>query len=85
MGTQDFKGDISAALKKYTQQNLGQSPTVLKLNYRDVMDWAGREFPKDFVERDVKPYVQTCKLNKKPLDCSITLLNVDSDELTHFE
>lgn len=89
MGTIDFKGDISVAVKKYSEQNQGQSPTELKLNYRDVMDWLTAEHSRDsfgtFIEREVRPYVQSCKLSKKSLDCLITLLDVDSDELTHFE
>lgn len=89
MGTQDFKGDISHALNKYARQNPGKSPTKLELNYRDMMDWhraeRSKESFKDFIERALKPYVQSCKLNQKALECSITLLNENSDQLTHFE
>jgi hypothetical protein len=89
MGTEDPKGDISYALNKYAQQNPGKSPTKLELNYRDVMNWhkaaGSHESFKDFIERVLNPYVQSCRLNQKTLDCTVTLLNVDSDQPTHFE
>jgi len=89
MGTQDFKSDINHALSKFARQNPGKSPTKLDLNYRDVMGWhkaaRSQESFQDFIEHTLMPYVQSCKLNQEILQCSITLLNVDSDQLTQFE
>jgi hypothetical protein len=89
MGTQDFKADVSEALKKFARNNLGQTPSVLKVSYQDAMAWhagAGSTLGiPPFVNQAVKTYLETIPFQQSPLRCSILLLNVEDRTPTRFE
>ncbi len=90
MATDDFKGDISAAIKKFIQRNKSGVPRVLKITAEDAMTWHSavgtRESTHDFLEHRVRPYLATVSCNKQKLrHCRIELLTGDSGEQTRFE
>jgi len=90
MATLDFMDDVSVAFRKYIQGHGVKRPSVLKVTYEDALFWHGAahtaESTPEFVERNVKPYVQTLPLNRHRLeDCRVVLVGVDSGEVTRFE
>ena len=90
MATDDYRDDVSVALRRFVQSNEGRRPSVLKVTYEDAMVWIAAEHsektPQEFVHQDVKKFVHTISLNHQILtDCSVELLTVDSGEESHFE
>jgi hypothetical protein len=89
MGTERFREDVSESLRKYVKSNSGQKPEQLKVNFRDAMAWHERESSglsvQDFVEKDVKSYVNSIPFQKSVLNCSVKLLGVDDESSTRFE
>jgi hypothetical protein len=90
MGTDDFKADISAAIKKFTQRNRSGVPHALKITAEDAMVWHSavgtRESTHDFLENRVRPYLATVPCNGQRLsDCLIEILADESGEQSRFE
>jgi hypothetical protein len=89
MGTDVFRADVSNALAKFLVEEPKREPEVLKVNYRDAMGWhtgeKSQSLIQDFVNQDVKSYVDTIPFRKSLLRCTVKLLNVDDDTPTHFE
>ena len=89
MGTQDYKADVSEALRRFAKSDPGQAPSVLKVNYQDAMTWHNQAGSKlattAFVDQEVKAYMDTIPFQKSRLRCSIKLLDVDDQTSTHFE
>jgi len=88
MGTQDYKADISEALKKFTHDNSGHPPGILVVNYRDAMDWhthaGSTSMIQSFLDGEVKRYMDPILLRSSPLRCSVKLLDVEDQTPTHF-
>lgn len=89
MGTERFQDDVSEALKKYIRFNPGQGPQVVKVNFRDALAWHQHERSSlqisDFVQKVVRPYVNSIRMQKKSLSCSAELLGADDNSPTRFE
>jgi len=62
---------------------------VLRVNYRDVLNWRTAEqsklLSKDFVEASVSQYVNSVPWQKSTLRCRVELLNADDTSPTRFE
>jgi hypothetical protein len=90
MATTDFKGDISAAIKKFAERNKTGVPRVLIVTAEDAMIWhsadGSRESTRNFLEHRVRAYLATVPYGGQKLqDCKVELLAADSGEQTRFE
>jgi hypothetical protein len=90
MATTDFRGDISAAIKKFIERNKTGVPRVLIVTAEDAMIWhsadGSRESTRDFLDHQVRSYLATVPCNgQEHWDCRIELLSADGGEQTRFE
>src|ERR1700674_2468247 len=90
MATDDFQGDISAAIKKFIERNKTGVPRVLIVTGEDAMIWhsavGAKESTRDFLDHRVGLYLATVPCNGQKLrDCRIELLTADSGKQTRFE
>ena len=91
MATTDFKADISAMIKKYTERNKVGTPRAFLVTPEAAMIWHGAATIKEkntseFLDLQVKPYMRTIPCNgQKLVDCKIVRLAADSGEETRFE
>jgi hypothetical protein len=88
MATTDFRGDISALIKKFNKTT--RPPRALKVAAEDAMIWhsadGSRESTRDFLEHRVRAYLATVPYGGQKLrDCKVELLAADSGEQTRFE
>jgi hypothetical protein len=83
VATEDFKSEISAALRKFIKANPNKCPSVLKVPHEDAIVWGST---KDVEEGAVLEYVRTLRCNRKPLvDCRVEVQVAEGTEGTHFE
>jgi hypothetical protein len=90
MATTDFRGDISAAIRKFMERNKTGVPRVLIVTAEDAMIWhsadGSRESTRDFLDHQVRSYLATVSCNGQKLrDCRVELSTADSGEQTRFE
>lgn len=83
MATEDFKSEISAALRKFIKANPNRCPSLLRVPHEDALVWGSRKYVE---EGAVLEYVRTLRCNQKPLvDCRVEVLTAEGTEGTHFE